>query len=212
MVREFLEENTKNGFIHPSKSPWGSLVLFIMKKDSSLCLCVDFCTLNRVMEKDHPLPLIPDLLNSPAPTRIYSKIDLKHAYHLVCIAEGDELKTAFCMQYRSYKWQVMPFGLTNTPAVFQWFINKVLGNLDNILIYSDSIEQHRDHVREVLRQLQEAGLYANPKKCSFHMDTVEYLGFILTLTGLHMDPMKVAVIQSGWNCRMSMMCSHSSGL
>src|SRR5260221_13621463 len=99
----------------------------------------------------------------------------------------------------------MPFGLTNTPAVFQRFINKVLGNLldvcvvgylDDILIYSDSVEQHRDHVREVLRQLQEAGLYMNPKKCSFHMDTVEYLGFILTLTGLHMDPMKVAAIQS----------------
>ncbi len=104
MVREFLEENTKNGFIHPSKSPWGSLVLFIMKKDSSLCLCVDFCTLNRVMEKDHPLPLIPDLLNSPAPTRIYSKIDLKHAYHLVCIAEGDKLKTAFHTWYGSYEW------------------------------------------------------------------------------------------------------------
>src|SRR5260221_9119035 len=105
----------------------------------------------------------------------------------------------------------MPFGLTNAPAVFQRFINKVLGNLldvcavgylDDILIYSDSIEQHWDHVREVLRQLQEAGLYANPKKCSFHTDTIEYLGFILTLTGLHMDLMKVAAIQSWpelWN-------------
>src|SRR5258708_4833875 len=99
----------------------------------------------------------------------------------------------------------MPFGLTNTPAVFQRFINKVLGNLldictvgylDDILIYSDSVEQHWDHVQEVLRQLQEAGLYVNPKKCSFHTDTIKYLGFILTLTGLHMDLMKVAVIQS----------------
>src|SRR5260370_24603306 len=100
----------------------------------------------------------------------------------------------------------MPFGLTNAPAVFQHFINEVLGNLldvcavgyiDDILIYSDSLETHQDHVREVLRQLQEARLYANPKKCKFHMDTVEYLGFILTPTGLHMDPMKVATIQ-GW--------------
>src|SRR5260221_1697372 len=99
----------------------------------------------------------------------------------------------------------MPFGLTNTPAVLQRFINKVLGNLldvcavgylDDILIYSDSVEQHQDHVREVLRQLQEAGLYANPKKCSFHMDAIECLGFILTPTGLHMDLMKVAAIQS----------------
>src|SRR5260221_2228462 len=119
-LREFLEENVWNGFICPSKSPWGSPVLFVKKKDGSLHLCIDFCTLNRVTEKDrYPLPLIPDLLNSLGPARIYSKIDLKHAYHLVWIAEGDEPKTAFCMCYRSYEWQVMPFGLTNAPAVFQ---------------------------------------------------------------------------------------------
>src|SRR5258708_21056837 len=99
----------------------------------------------------------------------------------------------------------MPIDLTNGPVVFQWFINEVLGNLldvyavgylDDILIHSDSIEQHWDHVWEVLRQLQEGGLYVNPKKCSFHMDTIEYLGFILTLTGLHMDLMKEAAIKS----------------
>jgi len=119
-LREFLEENIWNGFIHPSKSPWGSLVLFVKKKDGSLCLCIDFHALNSVTEKDcYPLPLIPDLLNSPALARIYSKINLKHAYHLVQIMEGDEPKTAFCMHYRSYEWQVMPFGLTNAPAVFQ---------------------------------------------------------------------------------------------
>src|SRR5260221_9598811 len=205
-LREFLEENIRNGFICPSKSPWGSPVLFVKKKDGSLRLCVDFHALNRVTEKDHyPLPLIPDLLNSLGPARIYSKIDLKHAYHLVQIAEGDEPKTTFCMRYGSYEWRVMPFGLTNAPAVFQRFINEVLGNLldicmvgyiDDILIYSDSVDQHRDHIQEVLRCLQEAGLYVNPKKCSFHTDTIEYLGFILTPTGLHMDPAKVAMIQN----------------
>src|SRR5258708_25725048 len=99
----------------------------------------------------------------------------------------------------------MPFSLTNGPAVFQRFINEVLGNLmdvcavgyiDATLIYSDSIDQDQNQVQEVLRHLQEAGLYANPKKCNFHMDTVEYLGFILTPTGLHMDPVKVAAIQN----------------
>src|SRR5258705_2037540 len=104
-LREFLEENIWNGFIHPSKSPWGSPVLFVKKKDCSLCLCIDFRALNRVTEKDcYPLPLTPDLLNSLGPARIYSKIDLKHAYHLVWIAEGDEPKTTFHMCYRSYKW------------------------------------------------------------------------------------------------------------
>ena len=73
--------------------------------NGSLHLCVDFRALNRVTEKDrYPLPLISDLLTSPAPARIYSKIDLKHAYHLVCIAKGDEPKTAFHTHYGSYKW------------------------------------------------------------------------------------------------------------
>ncbi len=147
---EFLKEHTRNGFICPSKSPWGSPILFIKKKDGSLCLCVDFHALNRVTEKDcYPLPLISDLLTSPAPARIYSKIDLKHAYHLVCIAKGDEPKTAFHTCYGSYKWQVMPFRLSNAPAAFQRFINEVLrdlmdvcmvGYLGNILIYLDSLE------------------------------------------------------------------------
>src|SRR6266404_4186912 len=125
-------------------------------------------------------------------------------YHLVHILEGDEPKMAFHMWYRSYEWQVMPFGLSNTLAAFQRFINDVLGDLldvcamgylDNILVYSDSLESHREHIREILHQLKIVGLYANLKKCKFHMDTVEYLGFILSLTGLSMDPLKVSAIQ-----------------
>ncbi len=203
---EFLEEHTWNDFIHPTKSLWGSLVLFVKKKDGSLCLCVDFCTLNKVMEKDHyPLPLITDLLNALGPARIYMKIDLKHAYHLICIAEGDKPKTAFQTCYGSFEWRVMPFGLSNAPAVFQQFINDVLGDLldicaisylDNILIYYDSLDKHKDHVQDMLWWLQDAGLYANPKKCTFHTDTVEYLSFILSPGGLCMDPVKVLTIQS----------------
>src|SRR6266478_3639385 len=95
-LREFLEEHTWNSFIHPTKSLWGALVLFVKKKDGSLHLCVDFRALNKVTEKDrYPLPLITDLLNAPGPARIYTKINLKHAYHLICIAEGDKPKTAF---------------------------------------------------------------------------------------------------------------------
>src|SRR5258708_10980532 len=98
----------------------------------------------------------------------------------------------------------MPFRLSNAPVAFQRFINKVLrdlmdicmvGYLDDILIYSDSLEDHQDHVREVLCRLHTVGLYANLKKCKFHMDTVEYLGFILSPKGLQMDPTKVSMIQ-----------------
>src|SRR5258708_23221653 len=98
----------------------------------------------------------------------------------------------------------MPFSLSNTPAAFQRFINEVLGDmldvcmvgyLDDILIYSDSLEDHWNHVHEVLHRLRNVGLYANQRKCKFHMDTVEYLGFILSPKGLQMDPAKVSAIQ-----------------
>ncbi len=128
---------------------------------------MDFRALNKVTKKDHyPLPLISDLLITPALARIYSKINLKHAYHLVCIAEGDEPKTAFQTRYGSYEWRVMPFGLSNALASFQRFINEVLGELmdictvgylDDILIYSDSLENHQDQVQEVLQCLRKVG-------------------------------------------------------
>src|SRR5258708_2058938 len=98
----------------------------------------------------------------------------------------------------------MPFRLSNTPVAFQRFINEVLrdlmdicmvGYLDDILIYSDSLEDHQDHVCEVLHHLHMVGLYANLKKCKFHTDTVEYLRFILSPKGLQMDPTKVSMIQ-----------------
>ena len=103
--------------------------------------------------------LITDLLNAPGPTRIYTKIDLKHAYHLVHIVEGDEPKMAFRTCYGSFEWRVMPFGLSNAPAAFQRFINDVLGDLldicmigylDNILIYSNFLDEHKDHVQDML--------------------------------------------------------------
>ena len=95
-LRKFIDENTATWFIRPSRSPHGAPVLFIRKKDGSLRLCCDFWGINRVSKKDrYPLPLINDLLDAPRKARIYTKIDLQHAYHLVRIADGDEWKTTF---------------------------------------------------------------------------------------------------------------------
>ena len=204
-LRDFIDEHVRIGFIRPSNSPHGAPVLFVRKKDGSLRLCVDFRGLNKISKKDrYPLPFISDLLSTAGKARIYTTIDLRHAYHLVRIAEGDEWKTAFRTRYGSFEWLVMPFGLSNAPASFQRFMNDIFSDLldvnvtcylDDILIYSDDPSEHRKHVREVLRRLRKHGLYARPDKCRFSTDSVEYLGFVLSKEGLKMDPSKVQTIQ-----------------
>ena len=201
-LRQFLDENLRNGFIWPSNSSHGAPILFVKKKDGSLRLCVDFRGLNKISKKDrYPLPLISDLLDSPGKARIYTKIDLRHAYHLVRIREGDEWKTTFRTKYGSF---VMPFGLSNAPGAFQCFMNDVFADmldvcvvvyLDDILIYSSDKATHRKQVKEVLRRLRKHGLYAKPEKCEFDRESVEYLGYILSPAGLTMASDKIQTIQ-----------------
>ena len=146
------------------------------------------------MKKDrYPLLHISDLLDAPSRARIYSKLDLWHAYHLVHIAEGNEWKTSFHTHYSSYEWQVMPFGLSNAPVAFQWFVNTIFTDLlnvcvivylDDILVFSENESLHEEHIQEVLQRLRKHGLFANPSKCKFHTDTMEYLGYILSPSGL----------------------------
>ena len=204
-LREFLDDNLRNGFVRPSNSSHGAPILFVKKKDGSLRLCVDFRGLNKISKKDrYPLPLISDLLDSPGKARIYTKIDLRHAYHLVRIREGDEWKTTFRTKYGSFEWLVMPFGLSNAPGAFQRFMNDVFADmldvcvvvyLDDILIYSSDKATHRKQVKEVLRRLRKHGLYAKPEKCEFDRESVEYLGYILSSAGLTMAADKVQTIQ-----------------
>ncbi len=179
-LREFLDENLHIGFIRPSKSAHSTPILFVKKKDGSLRLCIDFRSLNCIMKNDrYPLPLISDLLDAPGRTRIYTKIDLQYAYHLVRIADGDEEKTTFHMRYGSFEGLVIPEGLTNAPASFQRFINDVFSDmndvsivvyLDDILIYSDNPADHCKHVKEVLQRLRKHGLFACANKCEFHSE------------------------------------------
>jgi len=186
-LQTFIDENLNTGFIRPASSSHAAPVLFVKKKDGSLRLCIDFRGLNKITKKDrYPLPLISDLLDYPSRAKIYSKIDLQHAYHLVRIAPGDEWKTACRMHYGSYEWLVMPFGLTDAPAAFQRFVNTIFADmldvcvvmyLDDIFIYSEDMESHQQHVQEVLHHLRLHGLFAKPEKCEFHLDSVEYLGY-----------------------------------
>jgi len=151
------------------------------------------------------IPLLNDLLDAPRKAQIYSKIDLKSAYYLVCIAKGDEWKTAFCTHYGLFEWLVMPFGLSNAPSAFQHFMNDIFSDvldifvviyLDDILIYSDNMDDYKKHIKKVLKRLRENQLYTSPTKCVFHQDRIEFLGFVLGVDGLRMDKSKTQTIQN----------------
>ena len=148
-LKKFIEENLNMDFIRPTSSSHGAPVLFVKKKDGSLCLCVDFCSLNRISKKNHYLLLlISNLLDSPHKAWVYSKIDLCHAYHLVCIANGDEWKTAFRTHYGLFEWSVILFSLTNVSVAFQQFINNIFSDLLDIcvMIHPDDIHIHSNNM------------------------------------------------------------------
>lgn len=203
-LREYLDKNLAKGFIRPSESSAGAPILFVKKKDGSLRLCVDYRGLNNVTIKNrYPLPLINELLDRLSSAKIFTKIDLRGAYNLLRIAEGDKWKTAFRTRYGLFEYLVMPFGLTNAPASFQHLMNNtfhdmldnfVIIYLDDILIYSKDLETHEDHVKQVLARLRKAGLYAKAEKCEFHQTKTDFLGFVISDKGVSMDPKKIKTI------------------
>ena len=148
------------GWIHPSKSPYGSPILFFKKPDGSLRLVVDYRKLNSMTIKNrYPLPLISELLDRIKGAKYYTKLDLRDAFNQLRIALGDEWKTAFPTRYSHFEYLVMPFGLTNAPASMQSYVNDCLWDyldlfcivyLDDILIYSNTLEEHIIQVCQVL--------------------------------------------------------------
>ena len=156
-----IQELLDKGFIKPSTSLWGTLILFAKKKDKTLRLCIDYQQLNRVTIKNrYPLLRINDLLDQLRGARVYSKIDLRTGYYQLRVKEADIPKTTFRMQYGHFEFTVRPFRLTNSPTtfmdlmqrIFQLYLDQfVVVFVDDILIYSKSEEEHEDHLRVVLQ-------------------------------------------------------------
>eukprot|EP00833_Pecoramyces_ruminatium_P006384 jgi/Orpsp1_1/1180416/evm.model.c7180000073352.1 len=204
VLKEYIDDNLRKGFIKPSKSPAGAPVLFVPKKNGELRLCQDYRKLNEITIRDsYPLPLINDMLEHLGKSNIFSKLDLRSAYNLVRIKEGDEFKTAFTCKYGHFEYTVMPFGLKNAPAVFQHFINDVLEGIlgvfvysyiDDLIIFSPNYTVHITHVSEVLTRLRKAGLYAKLEKCEFFVPFIDFLGHRISSEGILMDPKKVSSI------------------
>jgi hypothetical protein len=154
---------SKKGYIRPSTSPWAAPVLFVEKKDGTRRMCIDYQALNEVTIKNkYPLPRIEDLFDQLRGANMFSKIDLRSGYHQLRIRPSDIPKIAFITKYGLYKFTVMYFGLTNAPAFFMNMMNSVFMDyldkfvvvfIDGVLIYSQSEEEHADHLKMVLQRL-----------------------------------------------------------
>ena len=150
------------------------------------------------------MPLIGESLDQLSSATIYTKLDIRDAYYNLRIRAGDESKTAFRTQYGLYEYCVMPFGLTNAPALFQRWMNEFLSEylnifwvayLDDILIFSQNLEDHRKQVRTILERVKETGMTLKASKCEFHTTEIEYLGYVISPQGLHMDEEKIRMIK-----------------
>lgn len=204
-LRGYLAENLRKGWIRRSKSPVLAPIVFARKKDGSIRVCIDYRNLNKVTIKNrYPLPLIPELTDRLVGARIFTKLDIRQAYHRIRMASGHEFKTAFKTRYGLFEYLVMPFGLTNAPAQFQAHMQQIFSDLldiavviylDDILIFSNNIEEHHHVVRDVLQRLKNHGLYVKLSKCEFHRTSVEFLGMVVSAQGLEMCADKVQTIK-----------------
>jgi len=195
----FLEENLHTGRIRPSKSPIAAPVFFIKKKDGSLWLVQDYHALNAATVKNkYPLPLISQLCRA----KYFTKLDVRWGFNNVRIKPGDEWKTAFHTNCGLFEPLVMFFGMTNSPATFQTMMNDIFRTLiaegivvvylDDILIFTETKEEHEQAVQKVLEVLAEHKLFLHPEKCEFHRKQIEYLGLVISENKVEMDPVKVA--------------------
>ena len=188
VLREEIKSLLEQNIIEPSKSPWSVPIVLVPKKDGTTRMCVDYRKLNAVTTGDpYPLPHIEDLINDIGSAKYITTLDLTKGYYQVPMGEDSREKTAFVTPYGKYQFVTMPFGLVSAPSTFQRLMDHVLQGLhsfstaylDDILICSNTWEEHVQHLTEVFGRLREAGLHIKDKKCNFAVNSCNYLGHVV---------------------------------
>ncbi|MCO5548548.1 hypothetical protein L7F22_002008 [Adiantum nelumboides] len=205
-----VNELVEKGMVRPSSSPFCSPVLLVHKKDGTYRMCVDYRALNKITIKNRfPVPRIEDLFDKLQGSTYFSRIDLKSGYHQIRIVNEDILKTAFRTTFGLYEYLVMPFGLTNAPATFNRMMERIFRPhrnftgvfFDDVIIYSKSMEEHKKHLQVIFQALRDNKLFINQKKSEFFLQEIQYLGHIISKSGIRMDPSKLEVIKEWPNPR-----------
>ncbi|MCO5608638.1 hypothetical protein L7F22_062852 [Adiantum nelumboides] len=205
-----VNELVEKGMVRPSSSPFCSPILLVQKKDGTYRMCVDYRALNRITIKNRfHVPRVEDLFDKLQGSTYFSRIDLKSSYHQISIVDEDKVKTAFRTTFGLYEYLVIPFGLTNAPVTFNRMMERNFRphrNLtgvffDDVIIYSKTIEEHKEHLKVILQALRDNKLYVNQKKSEFFLQEIQYLRHIISKNGIRMDPAKLEVIKDCPNPR-----------
>jgi len=207
IVEEHTNLMLEHGIIEEANSPWAARVVLAKKKDGKWRYCVDYRYLNSVTKKDsYPLPRIDDTLDALGnkDAKVFSSLDVASGYWHIPIKEQDREKTAFVTRNGQYQFRVVPFGLTGAPGAFCRYVDNALRDVmwkcclvyvDDIVVWSKSVEEHKKDLETVFTRLHAAGLKLKLSKCEFFMDEITYLGFLIRDGHVGLDPAKVEAIR-----------------
>ncbi|KAG1933989.1 interleukin-1 receptor accessory protein-like 1-A [Pimephales promelas] len=199
-IKSLLEQNV----IRESCSPYSSPIVIVKKKDGSIRMCVDYRQLNAKTRRDsYPLPRIEESLDALSGACWFSTLDLASGYNQVAVAEKDKQKTAFCTPFGLFEYNRLPYGLSNGPSTFQRLMERIFSDesfqsvllyLDDVIVFSSTVDQHLERLEKVLQRFQHHGLKVKLSKCCFFQQEVRYLGHVISSEGVATDPEKIQAV------------------